>query len=76
VLSEGKEGERQSGLRATYSRWGALIDAGSNGIDGGARVTGNGRRREERPEIEDDWQVGPTRQRGGGPQQRTVSGLK
>jgi hypothetical protein len=23
-LSEGKEGERQSGLRATYSRWGCV----------------------------------------------------
>jgi hypothetical protein len=43
---------------------------------GRGKVTGNGRRREERPEIEDDWQVGPTCRRGGGPPQRTVSGLK
>jgi hypothetical protein len=41
---------------------------------GRGKVTGNGRRREERPEIEDDWQVGPTCRRGGGPPQRTASG--
>jgi hypothetical protein len=34
-LSEGKEGERQRGLRATYSRGGASIKAGSKGIEGG-----------------------------------------
>jgi hypothetical protein len=42
---------------------------------GKGKVTGNGRRREDRPEIEDDWQVGPTCRRGGGPPQRTVSGI-
>jgi hypothetical protein len=42
---------------------------------GRGKVTGNGRRREERPEIEDDWQVGPTCRRGGEPPQRTVSGI-
>jgi hypothetical protein len=38
-LSEGKEGERQRGLRATYSRGGASIKAGSKGIEGGGGVT-------------------------------------
>jgi hypothetical protein len=36
-LSEGKEGERQRGLRATYSRGDASIKAGSKGIEGGGR---------------------------------------
>jgi hypothetical protein len=34
-LSEGKEGERQRGLRATYSRGNASIKAGSKGIEEG-----------------------------------------
>jgi hypothetical protein len=36
------------------------------GLKRRGKVTGNGRRREERPEIEDDWQVGPTCRRRGG----------
>jgi hypothetical protein len=40
------------------------------------KVTGNGRRREERLEIEDDWQVGSTRQRGEERESGTGSGLK
>jgi hypothetical protein len=71
----GRRGKGRAGYGLLIAAGGALIDAGSNGIDGGVRVTGNGRRREERLEIEDDWHVGPTRQRGGGPPQRTVSGI-
>jgi hypothetical protein len=63
-LSEGKEGERQRGLRATYSRGGASIKAGSKGIEGGGGLLlGLGHRREKRLEIEDDrW--GPRSVRG------------
>jgi hypothetical protein len=39
-------------------------------------VTGNGHRRRFRSKLEDDWQVGPTRQRGGEREPDTGSGLK
>jgi hypothetical protein len=53
-LSEGKEGERQRGRGPFIRVVGSSIKAGSKGIDGGGRVTGNGRRREFRSKLEDD----------------------
>jgi hypothetical protein len=64
-LSEGRKGEGQRGLRATYSRGDALIKAGSKGIEGGERglLLGLDHRREKRLEIDDDrW--GPRSVRG------------
>jgi hypothetical protein len=61
VLSEGKKGEGQRGLRATYSRGDALIKAGSKGIEEGREglLLGLDHRRVKRLEIDDDRWVPP-----------------
>jgi hypothetical protein len=65
-LVASRAGERKGNGGGGY---GLLIAAGMRRLEWGVkelkrgvRVTGNGRRREERLEIEDDWQVGSTHQ--------------
>jgi hypothetical protein len=64
--ARGRRGKGRAG-------YGLLIAAGMRRVRQGVMelmgergVTGNGHRRRFRSKLEDDWQMGPTRQRGGG----------